>query len=101
MNINALMQQAQKMQKEMQKKQRDLEEKLFIVESAGGPIKVSIYGNRTIEKIDIDKDAIDPDDKEMLEDMIKIAINEAIELIDEEQEKIQQKMASSMGMPRF
>ena len=101
MNINALMQQAQKMQKEMQKKQRELEEKLFIVESAGGAIKVSIYGNRTIEKIDIDKDAIDPDDKEMLEDMLKIAINEAIELIDEEQEKIQQKMASSMGMPRF
>lgn len=101
MNINALMQQAQKMQKEMQKKQRELEEKLFKVESAGGAIKVSIYGNRTIEKIDIDKDAIDPDDKEMLEDMLKIAINEAIELIDEEQEKIQQKMASSMGMPRF
>ena len=101
MNINALMQQAQKMQKEMAKKQKELEEKLFEIESAGGAIKVSIYGNRTIEKIDIDKDAIDPDDKEMLEDMLKIAINEAIEIIDNEHEKIQQKMASSMGMPRF
>ena len=101
MNINALMQQAQKMQKEMAKKQKELEEKLFEIESAGGAIKVSIYGNRTIEKIDIDKDAIDPDDKEMLEDMLKIAINEAIEVIDNEHEKIQQKMASSMGMPRF
>ena len=95
MNINALMQQAQKMQKEMQKKQKELEEKLFEIESAGGAIKISIYGDRTIEKIDIDKDAIDPDDKEMLEDMLKIA------LIDKEHEKIQQKMASSMGMPRF
>ena len=101
MNINALMQQAQKMQREMAKKQKELEEKLFEVESAGGAIKISIYGNRTIEKIDIDKDAIDPDDKEMLEDMLKIAINEAIEMIDKEHEKIQQKMASSMGMPRF
>ena len=101
MNINALMQQAQKMQKEMAKKQKELEEKLFEIESAGGAIKISIYGNRTIEKIAIDKDAIDPDDKEMLEDMLKIAINEAIEVIDNEQAKIQQKMASSMGMPRF
>ena len=101
MNINALMQQAQKMQKEMQKKQKELEEKLFEIESAGGAIKISIYGNRVIEKINIDKDAIDPDDKEMLEDMLKIAINEAIETIDAEHEKIQQKMASSMGMPRF
>ena len=101
MNINALMQQAQNMQKEMQKKQKDLEEKLFEIESAGGAIKISIYGDRTIEKIDIDKDAIDPDDKEMREDMLKIAINEAIETIDAEHEKIQQKMASSMGMPRF
>ena len=101
MNINALMQQAQKMQKEMQKKQKELEEKLFEIESAGGAIKISIYGDRTIEKIDIDKDAIDPDDKEMLEDMLKIALNEALELIENEHEKIQQKMASSMGMPRF
>ena len=101
MNINALMQQAQKMQKEMAKKQKELEEKLFEIESSGGAIKVSIYGNRNIEKIDIDRDAIDPDDKEMLEDMIKIAINEAIKVIDRENEKIQQKMASSMGMPRF
>lgn len=101
MNINALMQQAQKMQREMAKKQKELEEKLFEIESAGGAIKISIYGNRTIEKIDIDKDAIDPDDKEMLEDMLKIAINEAIETIDKEHDKIQQKMASSMGMPRF
>jgi DNA-binding YbaB/EbfC family protein len=101
MNINALMQQAQKMQKEMQKKQKELEEKLFEIESAGGAIKISIYGDRTIEKIDIDKDAIDPEDKEMLEDMLKIALNEALELIENEHEKIQQKMASSMGMPRF
>ena len=52
-----------------------------------------------IEKIEIDRDAIDPDDKEMLEDMIKLAINEAIERIDEENEKIQAKLTSGMRMP--
>lgn len=99
MNINMLMQQAQKMQKEMEKQQKALEERLFEIESAGGAVKVSIYGNRKIEKIDIDKDAIDPDEKEMLEDMIKIAINEANEQIDAELAKIQSKMTSGMKFP--
>ena len=99
MNINALMQQAQKMQKDMEKAQKQLESTLFEVESAGGAIKISIYGSRKIEKIDIDKDAIDPEDKEMLEYMLKIAINEAMEKIDNEQAKIQAKMTSGMRMP--
>lgn len=99
MNINALMQQAQKMQKDMEKAQKQLESTLFEVESAGGAIKISIYGSRKIEKIDIDKDAIDPEDKEMLEDMLKIAVNEAMEKIDNEQAKIQAKMTSGMRMP--
>ena len=99
MNINALMQQAQKMQKDMEKAQKQLESTLFEVESAGGAIKISIYGSRKIEKIDIDKDAIDPEDKEMLEDMLKIAINEAMEKIANEQAKIQAKMTSGLRMP--
>ena len=99
MNINALMKQAQKMQSDMTKAQRELEKTLFKFDSAGGAIHLSIYGNRKIEKIEIDKDAIDPDDKEMLEDMIKLAINEAIERIDEENEKIQAKLTSGMRMP--
>lgn len=99
MNMNSLMQQAQRMQKELAKKQAELEEKLFEVVSSGGAIKVLIYGNRRIEKIDIDKDAIDPEDKEMLEDMIKIAINDAMNLIDAENEKITRSMTSGMRMP--
>lgn len=99
MNMNMLMQQAQKMQKEMAKKQAELEEKLFEISSSGGAVKVFIYGNRKIDRIDIDKDAIDPSDKEMLEDMIKIAINEAMSLIDAESEKITRSMTSGMRMP--
>lgn len=99
MNINALMQQAQKMQRDLEKAQKELNATLFEFDSAGGAIHISIYGNRKIEKIDIDKDAIDPEDKEMLEDMIKIAVNDAIEAIDKENEKIQSKLANGMKMP--
>lgn len=99
MNINQLMQQAQKMQKDMAKAQKELDEKLFEFTSNGGAIKLSIYGNRRVEKIEIDKDAVDPEDKEMLEDMIKIAINDAMEAIDKENEKLQAKLSSGMRMP--
>lgn len=99
MNINALMQQAQKMQRDLAKAQKELDEKLFEFDSAGGAIHLSIYGSRKIEKVSIDKDAIDPEDKEMLEDMIKIALNEALEAIDKENEKLQSKLTSGMKMP--
>lgn len=59
----------------------------------------SIYGNRKIEKITIDPEAIDPEEKEMLEEMIRLAVNEANEMIDEENEKIQAKMTNGMRMP--
>ena len=99
MNMNMLMQQAQKLQKEMAKKQAELEAKLFEISSSGGAIKVFIYGNRKIEKIEIDRDAIDPNDKEMLEDMIKIALNEAMAVIDKENQKITNSMSAGMRMP--
>lgn len=99
MNMNALMQQAQKMQKEMEKQQKELEARLFEISSSGGAIKIAIYGSRKIERIEIDKDAIDPDDKEMLEDMLKVALNEAMSLIDKEFEKLNARLTSNMRMP--
>ena len=99
MNINALMKQKQKMQRDLAKAQKELDEKLFEFDSSGGAIHLSIYGNRKVEKITIDKDAIDPEDKEMLEDMIKIALNAALEAIDKENEKLQAKLTSGMKMP--
>lgn len=99
MNMNALMQQAQKMQREMEKQQRELEAKLFDVSSAGGAIQISIYGNRKINKITIDEDAIDKDEKEMLEDMLTLAINEALNVVEKEYEKLNAKLQSSMRMP--
>ncbi|MDD6302658.1 MAG: YbaB/EbfC family nucleoid-associated protein [Bacillales bacterium] len=101
MNINVLMQQAQKMQRELQKAQKELNSQLFLIESAGGAVKVSIYGSKEIEKIDIDRDAIDPDDKEMLEDMLKIALNDAIRQIEDKQEKLVKKYTGGMSIPGF
>ena len=99
MDMNALMRQAQAMQRQMMKAQRELEAKLFELDSIGGAIHISIYGSKKLESITIDKDAIDPEDKEMLETMIKVAINEALDMIDKEVEKIQAKFTGGMKMP--
>ena len=99
MNINALMQQAQRMQREMEKAQKDLEAKEFEIVSAGGGIKVVIQGTKEIKSIDIDADMIDPDDKDMLQDMIVVAINEAIALVINEEQKIMAKQQANMRLP--
>ena len=99
MNMNALMQQAQKMQKEMEKAQKALEAKEFEVISAGGGIKVTITGAKEIKHIDIDKEIIDPEDKDMLQDMIVIAINDAISLVVEEEQKIVARQQANMRFP--
>lgn len=99
MNINMLMQQAQKMQKDLERKKKELENTLFSFESNGGAIKLDIYGSKKVEKITIDEDVIDPNDKDMLEDMIKIAINEALEKIDSEMEKVISSATGGMSIP--
>ena len=99
MNMQALMQQAQRMQREMEKAQKDLEAKEFEIVSAGGGIKVVIQGTKEIKSIDIDSDMIDPDDKDMLQDMIVVAINEAISKVISEEQKIVAKQQSNMRFP--
>ena len=99
MNMQALMQQAQKMQREMEKAQKDLEAKEFEIISAGGGIKVIITGKKLIKNIEIDEDIIDPEEKEMLQDMIVVAINEAISLVIKEEQKILAKQQANMRMP--
>lgn len=99
MNMNMLMQQAQKMQRELEKKKKELENTLFTFESNGGAIKLDIYGSKKVEKITIDEDVIDPSDKEMLEDMIKIAVNEALDKIDNEMDKVISAATGGINIP--
>ncbi len=97
MNMQQLMMQAQKMQKELERKRKALMEKEFSV-SKGGAVKVTVFGNRHIHSLEIDEEALDKDSKEMLEEMIALAINEAMEQIDEEEAKISSAAAGGLGL---
>ena len=99
MNMQALMQQAQKMQREMEKAQKDLEAKEFEIISAGGGIKVTITGKKLVKNIEIDEDIIDPEEKDMLQDMIVVAINEAISKVISEEQKIVARQQANMRLP--
>jgi hypothetical protein len=83
MNMNNLMKQAQKMQKQMEQAQQDLELKEFEVTSGGGAVKVVINGKKLIKSIEINPDVVDPDDVEMLQDLVLTAVNEAIRQADD------------------
>ena len=98
MNINALMQQAQKMQKQMEKKQKELESKEFEFTSNGGAIKIKMLGSKQLVSLEIEEDLIDPSDKDMLQDMLVVALNEAMNKIDEE---IDGEMGSVTGGMRI
>ena len=86
MNIQAIMKQAQKMQKDVMKEKEEINKKIFT--ETYSSVTVSVNGNKEITKIDIDKEMdLSKDDIEMLEDMLMIAINKAFEQVDKETEK--------------
>jgi len=96
MNMQQMIIQAQKMQREMQKKHAELEAQEFTV-SKGGAVTVVVKGDKTVASVSIDKDAFDPDNKEMVEEMIALAINEAIEQIKAKEEEINSSVSGGMG----
>ena len=96
MNMQQMMAQAQKMQRELRKAMAALAEKEFVV-SKGGAVTVPVMGNKEVKSIVIDKGAFDLDNKEMVEDMIALAINEAIAQIEEETEAINERITGQPG----
>ena len=90
MNINQLMKEAKKMQADLEKSQEELQAKDFEATSGGGAISVKVSGSKEIKEIKISKDVVDPDDVEMLQDLIITCINEALRKVDSAQ-------AASMG----
>ena len=78
MDINEMMQQAQMMQLELARAQEEIKEMKHTATSGGGMVKVTALGDGTIESIEIDPEAVDPDDVEMLQDMVIAAVNEAL-----------------------
>jgi len=77
-NLNQMMKQVQEMQAEMAKAQKELESEIVEASAGGGMVKVKITGGLEIREIQIDPDAVDPEDVEMLQDMIVAAVNEAV-----------------------
>ena len=90
MNINQLMKQAKKMQEDIEKTQEEMQSKDFEATAGGGAVSVTVSGAKEIKKIEIKKDVVDPDDVEMLQDLILTCINEALRKVDSAQ-------AASMG----
>ena len=82
MNINQLMKEAKKMQADMEKSQEELVAKEFDASAGGGAIEVKVTGAKLIKEIKIKKEAVDPDDVEMLEDLILTCVNEALKKVD-------------------
>lgn len=93
-NMNAMLKQAQKMQAELTKAQDEIKEMSFTGTSGGGMVKVTALGDQTIDSIEIDPAAVDPEDVEMLQDMVCAAVNEALRGI---QELSNQRMSSVTG----
>ena len=96
-NMANLMKQAQKMQRQMEENQKALEEKEFTATAGGGAVEVTISGKKEVTKVKISEDAVDPDDVEMLEDLIMAATNEALRKVEDEAAKAMGKLAGGLG----
>lgn len=95
-NMQQLMKQAQKMQKQMAEAQAELEAKEITATAGGGAVEIVITGKKEVKAIKIDPEIVDPDDVESLEDLVLVAVNEAIRQADELSNKL---MGQYTGMP--
>lgn len=91
MNMQQLMMQAQKMQREMQKAQAELAKKEFHI-NKNGMIDIVMLGDKTIQQLEIDEDALEKDNKDLIEELLLTAINELMEQIDKEQDAINSRI---------
>ena len=98
MNMNML-KQAQKMQQDMMKMQQDLQEKEYQAAAGGGVVTATVNGKHELKNLVIEPDAVDPDDVEMLQDMIMAAVNEAMRAADSDAASTMQKLTGGLGLP--
>ncbi|MCC8123295.1 MAG: YbaB/EbfC family nucleoid-associated protein [Oscillospiraceae bacterium] len=98
MNMN-MIKQAQKMQQDMQKMQAELEEKEYSAQAGGGMITAVVTGKRELKELTINPEAVDPEDVEMLQDMIMAAVNEALRTAETDMASSMQQLTGGMGLP--
>ena len=97
-NMTNLMKQAQRMQRQMEEKTKELEEKQYTAAAGGGAVSVTVSGKKEVVKVKLAEEVVDPDDIEMLEDLIVAATNEALRKMDEISQQSMSKITGGMGM---
>lgn len=102
-NMNNLMKQAQRMQRQMEENQKDMETKEFTAKAGGGAVLVTVNGKKEMIKVVLTPEVVDPEDVEMLQDLIVAATNEALRMAEEANAEIMSKMTGGLslgqGMP--
>jgi len=98
MNMN-MIKQAQKMQQDMMRMQQELQEKEYSAKAGGGVVAAVVNGKHELKSLVIDPEAVDPDDVEMLQDMILAAVNEAMRAADSDASETMSKLTGGMGLP--
>ena len=96
-NMNNLMKQAQKMQKQMEETTKELEEKEYTATAGGGAVEVTVSGKKEVVKVKLQEEVVDPEDIEMLEDLIVAATNEALRKMEEESAAQMAKITGGLG----
>ena len=96
-NMNNLMKQAQRMQKQMEETTKELEEKEVTAAAGGGAVEVTVTGKKEVKSVKLNPEVVDPDDIEMLEDLIVAATNEALRKIEEISQSEMAKITGGLG----
>ena len=96
-NINKLMKQEQRMQRQMEESQKELETKEYTAAAGGGAVEITVSGKKEITKVKLSQEVVDPDDVEMLEDLIMAAANQALRQMEEETTAAMARLTGGMG----
>lgn len=96
-NMANLMKQAQKMQRQMEEQAKEMETKEFTATAGGGAVEVTVSGKREVLKVKLDQEVVDPDDVEMLEDLIVAATNEALRKVEDASASAMSKLTGGLG----
>ena len=99
MNMQQIMRQAQKMQKKMEEAQAEAASQVVEASAGGGMVSVKVNGKQELLEIVIEKDVVNPDDVEMLQDLIIVAVNEGLRQIDEISNAEMSKLTGGLGIP--
>ena len=96
-NMANLMKQAQKMQRQMEEQAKEMETKEFTATAGGGAVEITVSGSKKVLKVKLDEEVVEPDDVDMLEDLLVAALNEAFEKVDSESAAAMSKFTGGMG----